>query len=147
MIDVEFATSRATTSRSLFTPRFFTWVHVAVPNQERPAVLVIRDEPEDHESFLEVLARYLTTENIAERLLDYPEDTREAIARKQLTHGMGIEAVRMAWGHPLQVTVDYDEGVRVESWRFEGERSLTLRDGKLVSWTEPDNDRPFTDDA
>ncbi len=139
--NVEFATATAATTRSLLTPRFFTWVLVEIEDLDRPAVLVIRDEPDSHDEFLEILTRYLSTEDVSSKVASYPEEVQAAIREKRLTAGMDLAAVRMAWGHPLQVTRDFDEGVRVDRWSFEGPRHLVLRDERLVSWSasaEPD---------
>lgn len=137
--EVEFATASATTRRSLLTPRFFTWVFVKFDGKERPGIIVVREEPENHEDFLEILSRYLTTEDVAAKIAGYPEETRRAIAEKRLVSGMDGEAVRMAWGSPLQVTRDYEDGVRIDEWSFEGERRLTIRGGELIDWFCPDS--------
>ena len=138
--EVEFATASATTNRSLLTPRFFTWVLVEAPGLDRPAVLVIRDEPDTHEKFLEILSRHLTDEDVARRKARYPEEVRLAIEEKRLVEGMEEAAVQMAWGVPVTITRGFEEGVQVDSWRFEGGRRALVRGGRLVSWSHDDEE-------
>lgn len=134
--DIQFATASAATSRSLFTPRFFTWVLLDIPGHDRPAVIVIREEPRNHDAFLKILERYLSTDNISEIVSSYPEEIRNAIAEKRLVEGMNANAIIMAWGNPIQVTKDFENGVPVDRWRYEGERIVMLRDGILLSWAD-----------
>lgn len=138
IVDVQFPTAAATTTRSLVTPRFFTWVLVEVPGAERPRVIVIRDDPTDHDAFLDLLERYLTRDDVAARLAQLPEPLRVAITEKRLVADMDADAVRMAWGHPLRVNRAFDAGVRIDTWTFEGGREVVLHDGRLMRWSTPD---------
>jgi hypothetical protein len=140
IVDVQFPTATATTTRSLITPRFFTWVLVEVPDADRLRVLVLRDDPTTRDAFLDLLARYLTTDDVAARLATFPEPLRAAIAEKRLIADMDVESVRMAWGHPIRVDRAFEEGVRLDTWTYEGGRTLTLRNGRLVHWEEPGDD-------
>ncbi len=139
--EIQFATASNVSSRSIMTPRFFTWVIVDVPGEERDHVIVIRDEPDSHERFEYFLDRFLTTDDVAGSLASYPEPVRTAIKEKRLVEGMDVDAVRMAWGNPLQVTRDFDKGIQLDVWMFEGDkRRASFRDEKLISWSEDPSD-------
>lgn len=134
--EVEFPTAAVATGRSLLTPRYFTWVYVEVPGREKLQVLVLRDDVQTGAEFEKLLGRYLTTEDVAAKVAALPEPVAKAIAEKRLVEGMDADAARMAWGYPLEVHRRFEDGQRLETWTFEGGRTLETKDGRVVSWSE-----------
>lgn len=134
--DVQFPTAEVATQRALLTPRYFTWVFLRHEGSAKPLVLVLRSDPRTHQAFLGLLGRYLTRSDIAAKVAAFPKPIQGAIAAKKLVAGMTAGQARMAWGLPMEAREDR-VGQRVSAtWTYEGGRTVTLKDGKVVTFAE-----------
>lgn len=134
---VEFATAGNVTGRSLMTPRYFTWVYVDVPGLKKPQIIVVRDNPNTHEAFMKSLSRWLTEEDVAKKVAELPEPLRLAVENKRLMKGMPAEAARLSWGPPMQNSQSFEGGMKVNTWKYEGERGVLVRDDVVEDWEDP----------
>lgn len=140
ILRVEFPTAFTVAERILVTPRTQPWVYLEVAGVggDTPLILVLPSESKTEAEFRADLERHLTTTDPAEALAALSPAVREAAMAKQAIQGMSAEALRMAWGQPAKIRVDYRDGVRVEEWRFPGDRrSASLEEGRVVRFTDP----------
>jgi len=137
---LEFPTAFTVAERVLVTPRTQPWVFLEVEGVpgEKPLVLVLPDDADSEAEFLANVERHLTTRDLAAQLSSLPPPVREAVRAKRAVAGMSAEALRMSWGLPARIQVDYRESVRVETWTFPGERRrAVLEDGRVTEVTDP----------
>ncbi|RMG11107.1 MAG: hypothetical protein D6729_18500 [Deltaproteobacteria bacterium] len=133
---IEFPTSSAVTARSLFTPRYFTWVYLEVPQDDRLHILVMRDDPTTRAAFERALGRWLTREDRAKALAELPEEVRRAVETKQIVAGMPREAVLWSWGWPLTIQTQPEGRIGVERFLYEDGRWVEVEDGHVRAWNE-----------
>lgn len=140
ILRVDFPTAVNVAERLLVTPRTQPWIHLeveGVPGQT-PLILVLPADTPTEAGFRADLERFLTREDPAEALAALPVATREAVLAKRAEVGMSTEALRMAWGLPEKIRVDFRDGVRAETWRFPGDRrSAVVEDGRVVRLHDP----------
>jgi hypothetical protein len=128
---VEFPTPWGIARRVLMTPRYDPWALLELAGEARPLVLVL---PRSVASFEEVqgeLDRVLGTFDPTPDLLALSDGQRKAVARKEVTEGMGPQAVTMAWGYPEKRIVDRPSAR--EQWIWPGgKRKAWFEDERLV---------------
>jgi len=128
---VEFPTPWRIASRVLLTPRYHAWARLEVPGEPRPVILVLPQKVASFEEVRVELERYLATFDPGPDLLALTEGQRRAVERKELTEGMGPQAVAMAWGYPEKRVLDRPAGKELWTWPG-GKRRAWLEDDRLV---------------
>ncbi|MBI5069786.1 MAG: hypothetical protein HZB56_16250 [Deltaproteobacteria bacterium] len=128
---VEFPTPWRIASRVLLTPRYHAWAVLELPGEARPVVLVLPQNVATAEQVKVELERYLATFDPGPDLAALSEGQRKAIERKEITEGMGPQAVTMAWGYPEKRVVDRPAGKELWTWPG-GKRRAWLEDERLV---------------
>lgn len=140
ILRVEFPTAVNVAERLLVTPRTQPWIHLEVEgvSGSTPLILVLPADTSTEEGFNADLERHLTRQDPAEALAALPAATREAVLAKRAQSGMTAEALRMAWGLPERIRVDFRDGIRSETWRFPGDRrSAVVEEGRVVRLNDP----------
>jgi hypothetical protein len=131
---VEFPTGWIIASRVVMTPRYHPWVYLELPDDQRPAVVVLSQLVASADDVKTELERYVGTVDASQAFRALPEVQRAAIALKRPLDGMGPQALELAWGYPEKKVIDRPAGTEEWSWS-EGRRKASLRDGKLVRWS------------
>jgi len=128
---VEFPTPWRIASRVLLTPRYHPWVWLEVPGEPRGVILVLPQTVATAEQVKGELDRLLAGFDPGPDLAALTEGQRKAVERKELTEGMGPQAVTMAWGYPEKRVVDRPAGKELWTWPG-GKRRAWLEDERLV---------------
>ncbi len=128
---VEFPTPWRIASRVLLTPRYHAWAWLEVPGEPRPVIVVLPQTVSTYEEVRVELERYLGTFDPGPDLLALTDGQRKAVERKELTEGMGPQAVTMAWGYPEKRVLDRPAGKELWTWPG-GKRRAWLEDERLV---------------
>jgi hypothetical protein len=77
--------------------------------------------------------RVLSADDPSATFAALPGEQREAVLRKELTEGMSLRAVEMAWGLPEKKRID--RPARTEEWAWPGgRRRASFSDEKLLRW-------------
>lgn len=137
---VEFPTAFSVAERLLVTPRTQPWVYLEVAGiqGDTPLILVLPSDAKSEAEFRADLERHLTTVDPVETLASFSPEVREAVLAKKAVNGMSGEALRMAWGAPAKIRVDHRDSLRIEDWRYQGDRrSAVLEDGRVVRFNDP----------
>jgi len=133
---VEFPTPLAMTGRVLMTPRTQPWVFLdleGTPRDSPPFVLVLRQNLKTDTEFMAELDRYLSTDDPAARLEQWPTPVRDAVKSKQALAEMPADALEMAWGYPERKEISFEGERRKEVWKWPGgKRTAVLFDGKVA---------------
>lgn len=132
---IEFPTGSVVSGRKLKSPRHFTWVMLAPQgiDTDKPHVLVLTQEFRRPADFTSALGMYLVEKDPREQFAAKPEEL-EAIARKKLVKGMGVDAVFRSRGHPDKITRKQQGDVKVERWQYAPGREVVLKDNRVESW-------------
>ncbi len=130
---IEFPTGMIIASRMILTPRYHPWVFLELPGHERPAVLVLSQTVSSYDDVRAETDRVLGTDDPSAAFQALPQAQREAIARKELSEGMGPGALEMAWGYPEKKIIDRPSGS--EEWIWAGGRRRAFLQGeRLLRW-------------
>jgi hypothetical protein len=131
---VEFPTGWTIAKRILMTPRYHPWVHLRVPGEARPVILVLPQELATAEEVRVELDRWLASADPGPALRALPESHRASVEAKGLVEDMAPRTVEMAWGYPERKVVDRPAGT--EDWTWPGgRRRAWFKDGRLVRWS------------
>jgi hypothetical protein len=130
---VEFPTGMIIARRVMMSPRYHPWVLLSIPGDARPHVLVLPQTTATAVDALAEVDRVLSADDPSAALAALPADQREAVLRKELTEGMSLRAVEMAWGLPEKKRID--RPARTEEWTWPGgKRRASFNDEKLLRW-------------
>jgi len=136
LIRVSLPTGPAVAHRPAGTPRAQAWVVLRIagaPAKAPPAVWVMPGHAQSREQFLAALSRVFAVDSPSGLLSTYGDDTRAAIAAKQVLRDMDPAAVTFAWGVPGHRTVNLAGGTRTEAWTWaDGGRTVHFVDGKVT---------------
>jgi hypothetical protein len=130
---VEFPSGLVIAGRVVMSPRYHPWVYLRLAGEERPAIIVVSTAAATSTAILDEVDRVLTRDDPSRALAALPQEQREAIGRRELVEGMGVQAVEMAWGVPEKVRID--RPAATEEWAWPGgKRRAWFQDGKLLRW-------------
>jgi hypothetical protein len=130
---VEFPTGMVIAGRVVMSPRYHPWVYLKLAGEERPGILVLSTSALTADAILAEVDRVLTSDDPSRALAALPPEQREAVGRRELVEGMGVQAVEMAWGVPEKVRID--RPAATEEWAWPGgKRRAWFQDGKLLRW-------------
>ncbi len=132
---LEFPTGMIIASRPVTTPRTHPWVFLEIPGRDRPAVLVLSQAVSSSDDVRAEIDRVLATDDPGAAFRELPQAQREAIARKELSEGMGARALEMAWGYPEKKIIDRPSGS--EEWVWAGGRRRAFIQGERLARWEP----------
>ena len=130
---VEFPTGWVIASRMIRTPRYHPWVFLALPGEERPAVLVLPQLVANAEEARAEVERLASTRDPRPAYRALPEAQRAAVERKELVKGMAPAAVEMAWGYPRRKVIDRPAGTEVWTWPDDRRRAW-FEAGRVIRW-------------
>jgi len=133
VLQVEFPTGLLIARRVVMSPRYHPWVYLQVAGEPRPCVLVLSQTAVTAEDITAEVDRVLTADDPAPALRALPAEQRDAVLRKELTDGMPVRAVEMAWGQPERRRIDRPNGTEEWAWPG-GKRRAFFQDEKLVRW-------------
>ncbi len=128
------------------TPRDAIWIAFtclergACPAAEggRQMVAVIAGEISARADLERRLARLFSFGDPVSGLSRYSGEERAALMAKQLSPGMSPPAAALAWGTPASIRVEWQGGVKVETWRWPlGRRTAVFRGQRLVESSPP----------
>lgn len=130
---VEFPTAMVIAGRVVMSPRYHPWVLLRLAGDARPHVLVLSQTVATAEDALAEAERVLAADDPSPAFQALPPEQRDAVLRKELSDGMSIRAVEMAWGLPERKRID--RPARTEEWSWPGgKRRAAFADEKLVRW-------------
>ena len=86
--------------------------------QGRRLTAVIAADDLTRASLTRHLSRLFSSDDPQARLRHFDERERAAILDKRLIQGMSPAAAALAWGWPQFIEVEWQNGVRVETWRW-----------------------------
>jgi len=135
ILKVEFPTAWSMTERLAYTPRHLPWIYVSIAGEqtELPYILVLRPDLDTPDRFYNDLERYLSAHDPAQRMSQWSEPVRAAIARKEAVTDMPAEAVEMALGYPELKIINFEGPVKREEWFYAGKRRVAIvTDGRLL---------------
>jgi hypothetical protein len=130
---VEFPSGLVIAGRVVMSPRYHPWLYLKLAGEERPAIIVISTSAATSTAILDEVDRVLTRDDPSRALAALPQEQREAIGRRELVEGMGVQAVEMAWGVPEKVRIDRPAATEEWAW-WGGKRRAWFQDGKLLRW-------------
>lgn len=131
---IEFPTAFAVSQRVLYTPRTLPWLFLEVEGlpRDKPLILVLRPGLRTRAQVIQEVERYVTSQDLAARLSEWPEFVRSAVRSKQPVEGMPSDALEMAWGYPEVKKLGFDGSVRREEWTYPGgRRKASVANGRL----------------
>jgi hypothetical protein len=131
--EVEFPTSWIIAKRVVMTPRYHPWALLELEGDKRAQVIVLEQTAVTHDEIRGELDRILATDDPAALLASFPQEQRDAIARKELVEGMGPRAVEMAWGLPERRRIDRPAATEEWTWP-DGKRRAFFQDERLQRW-------------
>ena len=130
---VEFPTGWVIAGRAVMSPRYHPWVYLRIAGEERPFIIVLSSSSVSADVMVAEVDRMLTRDDPSRALAALPAEQREAIGRRDLAEGMGVQAVEMAWGVPEKVRIDRPAATEEWAWPA-GKRRAWFQDGKLLRW-------------
>ncbi|HET9554480.1 MAG TPA: hypothetical protein VFP50_16065 [Anaeromyxobacteraceae bacterium] len=133
VVEVEFPTPFVIARRVVMTPRYHPWAILKVAGDARPHVLVLSQTAATADEVVAEVDRDLTTDDPSPALRGLPAEQHDAVLRKELTEGMPLQAVEMAWGLPEKKRIDRPAATEEWSWPG-GKRRAFFQDEKLVRW-------------
>ena len=134
VLEVEFPTAMAFTSRPVMTPRYQPWLLFRVPDDDRVHVLVLSRSAPTADDLLAEVDRVLSANDPSPQVKALSPALREAVLRKELAEGMSRQAAAMAWGVPDRIVLD--RPARTEDWTWTGgRRRAFFQDDRLVRWS------------
>jgi len=131
---IEFPTAWVMAERVVYTPRTQPWVYVDIKGkpQTHPYILVLRPQIKSKQEFYAELERYVSVQDPAHVLAQWPEFVREAVRTKTAVEGMPSEALEMSWGYPERRRMSFDTSAQKEEWIYaDGRRRAFVADGRL----------------
>ena len=138
ILSIDYPTWWTSLTRQLITPSERPWLEVAVEGRTAIPAYVIALRPNlrsADESFDEIL-RFLTPDDVAGEVARLPETDRHAVQTRELTEGLTMRAVELAFGRPNLRDVRGDGTDVVEDWTYRSDagvrRVLHFRGGVVA---------------
>jgi hypothetical protein len=138
ILSIDYPTWWTSLTRQLITPSERPWLEVAVEGRTAIPAYVIALRPNlrsADESFDEIL-RFLTPDDVAGEVARLPETDRHAGQTRELTEGLTMRAVELAFGRPNLRDVRGDGTDVVEDWTYRSDagvrRVLHFRGGVVA---------------